>query len=140
MSWDIYGAQRIDEGDIAEKFAAEEKVAQYVADLTGNTLVSFPRYSVVDRLLVMDGLASGFLEVKTRTTPRKAYPTYRISTEKLLELRVLAEQTKVTTLIVVEWACGSIGSMNVLDEMWHIQGTSAELPMSRIRPLKRGDV
>jgi len=136
MSWDIEG-QRVADHELEGRFIAEERVAQYVADLTGNDLVSFGYYSVVDRLLVMDGLASAWLEVKTRTTERTRYSTYRISREKLHALQLLAEDTQLTTLIVVEWSCGSIGSANALDPEWRFGKSWAELPLERFRPLRR---
>lgn len=140
MSWEMDGAQRLAEELMPDRFAAEERVARYVADKMGLDLVSFPRYSVVDRLLVMRGLASAYIEVKTRTTPRTAYPTYRISFDKWLDLRALANSTKVPTLLIVEWGCGAIGSSNVLDPKWKIAGGSAYLPIGRFRPLRKAEV
>lgn len=137
MSWNMYGAQRIAETDIADKFAAEETVAQFAANLTGLDLVSFPRYSVVDRLLTLNGLPSSFLEIKTRTTARGTFPTYRVSTSKLTDLRALASLTDVTVNLIVAWGCGSIGLANVMHPEWVVNGDHAELNLDRFLPLRR---
>ncbi len=132
MSWNMNGAQRIQETAISENFHAEARVAQIVADTLGDSLIEFPRFSTVDRLLVTNGLAIAWLEVKTRTTPLATYPTYRIDRAKLVALRGLEYETEIPALVAIEWGCGSIGVVKASSVYWNLGTYSEEIAIKHI--------
>lgn len=138
MTWEMNGAQRVDERDIFDRFAAEEPIARAVADKCGLDLVlGFAgRYGIVDRVLGDGGRIRAFLEVKTRTTPRDAYPTYRIAAEKMDGLRALARMTDTRVNLAVGWSCGSIGLASVQDPYWRVEGDSEHLPIEKFAPVR----
>ena len=133
--WEMNGQQRVPEHLINANFEQEGNVARIVADLTGNTLVEFPRYSTVDRLLTSNGLAMAWLEVKTRTTPMNHYPTYRLSREKLRDLRSLEYDTKIPALIAVMWSCGAIGVIKASNNEWNHGTYHEDAPLHAFTPL-----
>lgn len=137
MTWQLNGAQRIPEGDIFDRFAAEEPVAQAVAERAGLRVFALDgRYSVVDRALVDDTGIRAWLEVKTRTTPRLAYPTYRIAADKMDGLRNLGILTDTNVNLAVEWSCGSIGIASVFRPEWRVEGDSEHLPIEKFAPVR----
>lgn len=136
MTWEMNGTQRVEEGSIYRNFEAEERVAQAVAAITGNGLLEFPRFAAVDRLLMMNGLAMGWLEVKTRNTPRNHYPTYRLATDKLRVLRSLEYDTQIPAIIAVEWACGSIGVVKASHPAWSYGNGYEDIPVTAFFPIR----
>lgn len=136
MSWQMNGAQRIPEVDIWERFAAEEEVAQIVAERAGLSVLGLDRYSVVDRALVDEAGIRAFVEVKTRSTSRTAYPTYRICADKMNGLRQLGTLTDTNVTVAVAWSCGSIGVASVFRPEWWLEGDSEYLPVDVFAPIR----
>jgi len=52
-------------------------------------------------------------EIKCRTHPYGTYPTYMISAEKYNKLCTFASHTKVVTLLIVQWSCGTIAHVSL---------------------------
>lgn len=84
---------------------SEGEIAEAIAALKGLRQVRFPIGATVDRALVdPDGTVKALLEIKTRRTPIKQYPTYCCSEERMATYRLIAQRLKVPALLAVRWS------------------------------------
>lgn len=52
-------------------------------------------------------------EIKCRTHRHGTFPTYMISAEKYNKLCVFSQYSKIVTLLIVRWSCGTIGHVSL---------------------------
>jgi len=87
---------RQEEQDVADRLAAAWKA----------TILSLPKLAKVDRLVISNGMARGWLEIKCRRNRMDAYPTYMISSRKIQDGLDLSEATKIPFILAVSWSDG----------------------------------
>ena len=71
----------------------------------------------LDYLLLREGKGVAWLEIKSRTNTRLAYPTYMISLGKIMAARRLSEASQLPSFLLIQWsdACGYIRIDSLLD-------------------------
>ena len=87
--------------------AIELAVASRVAATTGIAVrpIELPEFSRMDFALVEahGDKIKAFLEVKSRSTPHDAYPTYSISLDKLVAGMTLSNNTGAAFILAIQW-------------------------------------
>lgn len=88
------------------------EIAQLYAK-RGAVPVQTKKLSDFDVCFVRDGRIVSVAEIKCRTNPMSAYPTYMISAEKMRKLCAFAQMHGVVGMIIVGWSCGTVGHVTM---------------------------
>ena len=82
----------------------EERVATALSPMWNMSFSKMHRRSSFDYALLRDGDIYALAEIKCRTTPHNAYPTYMISTHKLKNCASSSEFINVPFLLIVAFS------------------------------------
>lgn len=100
------------EKDSDEK--AERGIAELIERRYNLQSIKFPKYAGMDWLFFRGREPMFFAEIKNRTNPKSTYSTYMISTKKIDCAAELARITKVRSCLIVHWACGAKGGIDLV--------------------------
>jgi hypothetical protein len=71
----------------------------------------------LDYLLLREKRGVAWLEIKSRTNVRLAYPTYMIALSKIMAARRLSDASQLPSFLLIQWSdvCGYIRNDSLLD-------------------------
>jgi hypothetical protein len=100
-----------------EDLAAERIALDRACEVWKCTAEKLPMKYELDYLLLREGKGVAWLEIKSRTNPRAAYPTYMISLGKIMAARRLSEASQLRSFLLVQWSdyCGYVRLDSLLD-------------------------
>ena len=100
-----------------EDLAAERAALDKACEIWKCTAEKLPMKYELDYLLLREGTGVAWLEIKSRTNPRGAYPTYMISLGKVMAARRLSEASQFPSFLLVQWSdyCGYVRLDSLLD-------------------------
>ena len=100
-----------------EDIAAERTALDKACEIWKCTAEKLPIKYELDYLLLREGKGVAWLEIKSRTNTRLAYPTYMISLGKIMAARRLSEASQLPSFLLIQWsdACGYIRIDSLLD-------------------------
>jgi hypothetical protein len=100
-----------------EDIAAERTALDKACEVWKCTAEKLPMKYELDYLLLREGRGVAWLEIKSRTNARPAYPTYMISLSKVMAARRLSEASQLPSFLLVQWsdACGYVRLDSLLD-------------------------
>ena len=100
-----------------EDIAAERAALDKACEIWKCTAEKLPIKYELDYLLLREGTGVAWLEIKSRTNPRTAYPTYMISLGKIMAARRLSEASQFPSFLLVQWSdyCGYVRLDSLLD-------------------------
>ena len=100
-----------------EDLAAEKTALDKACEIWKCTAEKLPMKYELDYLLLREGKGVAWLEIKSRTNPRAAYPTYMISLGKIMAARRLSEASQLRSFLLVQWSdyCGYVRLDSLLD-------------------------
>jgi hypothetical protein len=83
--------------------ARELEVLGRVARFLGADIKKLAPKHAMDAVAMRNGIAVGWIEVKTRTTRMGQYPTFYLSLGKVLAARALKDATGLPAIVAVQW-------------------------------------
>tara|TARA_R110000803_G_scaffold167416_5_gene230658 strand:+ start:1551 stop:1979 length:429 start_codon:yes stop_codon:yes gene_type:complete len=95
--------------ETAETRLQEQSLIEYCCDKWNMDAIKLPiKYGVDYMAMDKRGKATGFIELKQRTTTKDAYNTYFISLHKMMNVQALIKATELPVTLVVQWTdwCG----------------------------------
>jgi hypothetical protein len=100
-----------------EDIAAERAALDKACEVWKCTAEKLPIKYELDYLLLREGTGVAWLEIKSRTNSRTAYPTYMISLGKIMAARRLSEASQFPSFLLVKWSdyCGYVRLDSLLD-------------------------
>ena len=100
-----------------EDIVAERTALDNACEVWKCTAEKLPIRYELDYLLLREGRGVAWLEIKSRTNPRGAYPTYMISLGKVMAARRLSEASQFPSFLLVKWSdyCGYVRLDSLLD-------------------------
>jgi hypothetical protein len=100
-----------------EDIIAERAALDRACEVWKCTAEKLPIKYELDYLLLREKRGVAWLEIKSRTNVRLAYPTYMISLGKIMAARRLSEASQLPSFLLVQWtdACGYIRNDSLLD-------------------------
>ena len=100
-----------------ENIVAERAALKRACEVWRCSAEKLPMKYELDYLLLREGRGVAWLEIKSRTNVRSAYPTYMISLGKVMAARRLSEATQFPSFLLVQWAnvCGYVRLDSLLD-------------------------
>ena len=91
----------------------EQRLAHRVASAWGLEAKANPKMYPIDYTFVSGSQVRGFGEIKIRTHPYGRFQTYILSAHKVSDAKNLADTTGKKVLLIVQWSCGSIGTLDL---------------------------
>jgi hypothetical protein len=100
-----------------EDIVAERTALDRACEVWKCMAEKLPMKYELDYLLLREGKGVAWLEIKSRTNPRAAYPTYMISLGKIMAARRLSEASQLRSFLLVQWSdyCGYVRLDSLLD-------------------------
>ena len=100
-----------------EDIVAERTALDRACEIWKCTAEKLPIRYELDYLLLREGRGVAWLEIKSRTNARTAYPTYMISFGKIMAARRLSEASQLPSFLLVQWSdyCGYVRLDSLLD-------------------------
>ena len=100
-----------------EDIVAERTAFDKACEVWKCVAEKLPMKYELDYLLLREGKGVAWLEIKSRTNTRLAYPTYMISLGKIMAARRLSEASQLPSFLLIQWsdACGYIRIDSLLD-------------------------
>ena len=100
-----------------EDIVAERTALDKACEVWKCVAEKLPMKYELDYLLLREGKGVAWLEIKSRTNTRLAYPTYMISLGKIMAARRLSEASQLQSFLLIQWsdACGYIRIDSLLD-------------------------
>jgi|TARA_R100000963_G_C4629283_1_gene94769 hypothetical protein len=100
-----------------EDIVAERTALDKACEVWKCVAEKLPMKYELDYLLLREGKGVAWLEIKSRTNTRLAYPTYMISLGKIMAARRLSEASQLPSFLLIQWsdACGYIRIDSLLD-------------------------
>lgn len=84
----------------------EEQVKAVLVSMWDVQFHKLPRFYFVDWILIQDGKAKAFAELKCRNNPRDKYPTLMLSLHKWMHGKAMAQEIDGAFLVIVRWEDG----------------------------------
>jgi hypothetical protein len=100
-----------------EDIIAERAALDRACEVWKCTAEKLPMKYELDYLLLREKRGVAWLEIKSRTNVRLAYPTYMIALSKIMAARRLSDASQLPSFLLIQWSdvCGYIRNDSLLD-------------------------